>query len=97
MEIYISGQITGLKHEEAKHYFQQAEYYLNRRYPQSKIVNPMKWSLPKWASWGLQMIWCAIRLKQCTHIYFIGNSHNSYGARIESLLAMKYGLFTIID
>lgn len=95
MKIYISGKISGLDRREAKRNFSTVENMLKIHYPDAKIVNPIKSLVPRWFPWGIHMIFDAMLLKRCTHIYMMSNWKESYGAKIEWELAGKYGVNTI--
>lgn len=92
MKIYISGQISGLEYKEAKYYFKQAELYLRWKYPEAKVINPLRWCLPSWMPWKVHMILDIAKLFTCTHIYLLGNWTDSRGASIEHFIAKEMGM-----
>lgn len=95
MKIYISGQISGLPYEVARRNFRDAENELKKKYPEAKIVNPMRSILPKWTKWEWHMILDLYRLSKCTNIYFIDGWGDSHGAMIERIWSKKLGIITL--
>lgn len=90
--IYISGQISGLCHKEAKARFKRAELALKIEFPSATIVNPMRFSLPMKMKWQWHMLWDLLRLSRCTHLYQLRGWQKSDGARIEYRWARHIGI-----
>lgn len=88
MKIYISGQITGLKPEEAKAKFNRAETMLQEKgyYP----VNPMRLNPhEEGKTWKEYMLDDLDVLFDCEAIYLLDNWRKSKGARIEYQIAKE--------
>lgn len=90
--IYISGQISGISHIEAKARFKRAERLLRASYPVAKIVNPMNKFFPRGMKWQWHMLYDLYLLSRCTHIYMLDGWQKSDGARIEYRWAKHIGL-----
>ena len=89
-KIYIAGRISGIKYETAKKNFRKAEkIWKERGY---EVVSPIKLCKKKW-SWLRCMIVCLWNLRKCDSVYFMPNSCESRGARIEFWFAQKWGKF----
>lgn len=88
MRIYISGQITGLKLEDARALFERAEILLQERgyIP----VNPMKLNPhTDGKTWKEYMLDDLNALFDCEAIYLLDNWQGSKGARIEYQVAKE--------
>ena len=96
--VYISGQITGLKEEDARAAFNKAEKLLEEEY--ERIVNPMRFE-SAYQSANLtydEMMDIDIRLlKMCSAIYMLKNWERSKGARMERLTALQLGMKIIYE
>lgn len=92
MKIYISGKISGLPREIAKKNFDDAENKMKKIYPNAKVVNPMRSFVPRWASWGVHMVFDLLKLRSCTHIHLMDGWVDSPGAVIEYAYSRKRGI-----
>jgi len=91
MKIYISGQITGLKFEEAKKKFIEASQFLLKNY-HAYIVNPLDdFNYQKNKTWNEYMINDIKWLLECDTIFMLDNWQKSRGARIEHFIAKETG------
>ena len=95
MRIYICGSISGIDTDVAFGIFEKREMELSKKYPNAKILNPMK-EVPteedkKWEDYLLEDLEI---VKTCTHINMINDSclASSTGTLIESLYASRIGL-----
>ena len=91
-KIYISGKITGLELNEARDNFDKAEKYLNEKFPDFQVINPMK-EVPyeKDKTWEEYMLEDIKLLFDCYAIFMLTNWNLSKGARIEHAIAMQMG------
>jgi len=88
MRIYISGQITGLKLEDARALFERAEILLQGR--GYMPVNPMKLNPhTDGKTWKEYMLDDLNALFDCEAIYLLDNWQDSKGARIEYQVAKE--------
>ncbi|MCP3682106.1 MAG: DUF4406 domain-containing protein [bacterium] len=89
--IYLSGKITGLRYEDAKVLFEQAEKELiKKEWTQASIVNPMKIQFCiDCKSWEQIMVEDIKHLLFCDSIYMLRNWGSSRGARIEYAIAKE--------
>lgn len=94
-KIYVSGPITGLDTEVAKHNFDVAVGFLvlEQHWTEDEIVNPMTLSpeIPgkQWVEYMKEDI---AALLECTHIFMLKGWSNSRGARLERTIAIELGL-----
>lgn len=90
-KIYISGKITGLDFDDYFNNFSNTEEYLERLFPDSEIVNPIKIKpflmVEKWLFYLIADIW---QLLKCDCIYLQDNWIYSKGARIELFVALLF-------
>ena len=88
MKIYISGQISGLKLEDARALFERAEILLQKKgyIP----VNPMKLNPHTVGkTWKEYMLDDLNALFDCEAIYLLDNWQDSKGAKIEYQVAKE--------
>lgn len=90
MNIYISGQISGLDYDDAFQMFADAEAFLASR--GLTPVNPMKseGEVPgrKWAEYIAEDV---LLIDDCDAIYMLPNWQNSNGAKVERHLCEVLG------
>jgi hypothetical protein len=93
MKIYISGQIKGLRLENAKSIFKQAEVVLHNAGFQ--YVNPLEidetFEPAGREDWDACMLIDIKHLWDCDGIYMMFNWQESKGARIEHAIAKEMG------
>lgn len=94
MKVYISGKITGIE-AQAPALFEKAENYLfaNGIEP----INPLKIPHTHDKTWLSYMKADIIALMNCDAIFMLTNWHQSNGAKIEHLLAIKLGYEVIYE
>ena len=104
-KIYISGKITGLPINDARHFFREGEIKakkLNLISP-AETVNPMTIPHPRAHAleeahaseeeiWNAYMEGCIAALLTCDAIYMLKNWGDSKGARVEYAIAKELGL-----
>lgn len=93
--VYISGPMTGIKDNNFPAFYEAEKKLKAMGY---KTVNPAKnvitvLQYPEWEDYISAAI---LSMKGCTCIYFLQGWENSYGARIEKLVAEKNGMKTIV-
>jgi hypothetical protein len=83
MKIYISGAITS--NPNYKEDFENAEDYLNKKYPNAEIINPalVNSFLPKSTTHTEYMRMCFVMLDMADAIYMLPTWRESYGASQE--------------
>jgi len=98
MKIYISGPISGIRVEEARRRFGEAEQVLQKQ--GYRTCNPLRMRFPVWlalhcghfgyvACLLLQLLWM---WWTCSCIYLLTDWHTSNGARLERSFARCLGL-----
>jgi hypothetical protein len=90
-KIYLSGKITGMENE-AHYVFQNAEENLQKLYPDSEIINPMKLNHSHNKKWESYMKVCIIELCKCDMIAMLPNWQDSRGAEMEMIIASNLNL-----
>ena len=96
MKVYISGRITGLKLEDAKHLFVNSERAVKQM--GHTPVNPLE--LVEWTpfkAWEDYMVCDIALLFTCQAIYMQSNWGQSKGARIEYAIAKEMGLMIFFE
>lgn len=91
-KIYLSGKITGMENE-AHYVFQNAEENLQKLYPDSEIINPMKLNHNHNKKWESYMKVCIIELCQSDMIVMLPNWQDSKGATLELDLATQLNIY----
>lgn len=97
--VYLSGRMSGLSAETWRHRFISAQYGLEAKHGNVKVINPAEsviarhpW-LYRLVGYRLTLAYDLHLLKRCTHIYMVGDDwQQSRGARLERLKAREYGL-----
>ena len=87
--LYISGQISGLDLEVAKHNFLKAEKEIKSSWVCKKVINPFDIK----PFLGIKIWWCYMitdlwQLRKCNTIFMLRGWKNSRGACIEHLYAV---------
>lgn len=110
MKVYISGQITGLEHDEYTDLFAKAEAFLLERGDDPK--NPLKVpacfaedcngdkTKPDGSylhSWACYLKTDLIAMLECDAIYMLSNHHRSAGAQLELYVAERVGMQVIFQ
>lgn len=95
MKVYISGQISGLEHEEARARFDKAEDFLKGLGVDT--VNPMDNGLPEESTWIQHLCKDLELLHDCSHIYMIDGWQLSRGACIEYDFAVRTGKMVLFE
>ncbi len=88
MKVYISGAISGIRLEPAKHKFKLAEISLKEQ--GYEVVNPMEINDDD-TLWTECLIKDIQELMYCDAIYMLSDWINSRGARIEFCIAKEMG------
>ena len=96
MKIYISGSISN--NPNYKEDFENAEDYLNKKYPNAEIINPalVNSFLPKSTTHTEYMRMCFVMLDMADTIYMLPNWRESCGASQEYGYALAKDL-TILE
>lgn len=98
IQVYLSGKVTGLSHNEARDSFMCASYAAYKCFADEefkgnmiRIVNPL--SIPgEMKSWADYMLRDLMILKECDYIVMIPGWKESLGATIERLFAQACGI-----
>tara|TARA_R110001583_G_C5630751_1_gene407011 strand:+ start:1611 stop:1946 length:336 start_codon:yes stop_codon:yes gene_type:complete len=85
MKIYISGMITGLKHDQYRKKFKEAVEFL--RSEGNDPVDPSELGKPEHHSWDYYMRKAIPQLCECDGIYMLEGWQESKGARLELQIA----------
>lgn len=87
--------ISTLPYDVAYTRFEETEQFLKKKYPEAKLVNPMKKWLPRHLKWQHHMIVDLMLLSSCTDLFQMEGWEKSHGAQIENLWAKHLGITTI--
>ena len=85
MKVYISGQITSLKHDQYRKAFAAAAKFLEKE--GHEAVDPSKLGKPEQRSWHYYMKKAIPQLCECDAIYMLKGWGNSKGAQLEMTIA----------
>tara|TARA_R110001583_G_scaffold39038_2_gene125521 strand:+ start:15 stop:353 length:339 start_codon:yes stop_codon:yes gene_type:complete len=90
MKVYISGQITSLRHDQYLQAFKDAAKYLEEQ--GHEPVDPSELGKPEHRSWHYYMKKAIPLLCECDAIYMLNGWGKSKGAQIERTLARGLGM-----
>ena len=85
MKVYISGQITSLRHDQYRQAFKDAAKYLEEQ--GHDPVDPSELGKPEHRSWNYYMRKAIPLLCECDAIYMLSGWGQSKGAQLERTLA----------
>lgn len=98
-KVYLSGRMSGLPEFIWWNRFRLAQYELEAKHGNVKVVNPADTIIAKhpWlykiVGYRLTLAYDLWLMKHCTHIYMIGNDwRQSRGARLERMKARKWNI-----
>ena len=93
MKIYISGMITGLKHDQYRKKFKEAAEYIREQ--GHEPVDPSELGKPEQRSWEYYMRRAIPQLCECDSIYMLEGWHRSKGAMLELHIAKGLNMYVI--
>jgi len=85
MKVYISGQITSLRHDQYRQAFKNAAEYLKGQ--GHEPVDPSELGKPEQRSWHYYMKKAIPLLCECDAIYMMDGWTQSKGAKLENTIA----------
>lgn len=98
-KVYLSGRMSGLPEFIWWNRFRLAQYELEAKHGNVKVVNPADTIIAKhpWlykiVGYRLTLAYDLWLMKHCTHIYMVGDDwQQSRGARLERMKARKWNI-----
>jgi len=93
MKVYISGMITGLKHDQYRKNFKNAVKHLKEE--GHDPLDPSELGKPEHHSWDYYMRKAIPQLCECEGIYMLEGWEHSKGARLELRIARDLNMYVI--